>query len=358
MISDKNSTNKNQICCNKCVSSDNCSQLCNENKLTCCDSSDKNCCVPSDNCCDSSNKKCCVPSDNCCDSSEKKSCESKNKVIDSCLMSNNCCSFNDQEIKQKVKEGYSAISKQSKKQNETSLCGIDGQACCGNPIFNDNYSEVEGYLESADLGLGCGIPTSAIKIKEGDIVLDLGSGAGNDCFVARKMVGSSGKVIGLDMTPDMLKKAWENNDKLGYNNIEFRFGEIEEMPILSSFIDVVISNCVINLVPNKNKAFEEISRVLKQNGIFSISDVVVTGELPDKIRKASSMYVGCAAGALKKEDYIKIITSKGFNCSIVKEKEINIPDSVFKQYLNDEELESYKKSEVKILSITVVGQKK
>ena len=271
-----------------------------------------------------------------------------------------CCTEKNEEnekLKTLVKEGYSKISNQSKTENEQSLCGISGSCCVDFSIFAEDYSKLDGYCESADLGLGCGVPTSSGKIKEGDIVLDLGSGAGNDCFIARKLVGEKGKVIGLDMTPDMLRKAWLNTDTMGYNNVEFRLGEIEDMPISDSVIDVVISNCVINLVPDKTKAFKEIHRVLKKDGFFSISDVVTTAPLPETIKKAGGMYVGCVSGALVIDDYIKIINDAGFKFSIAKQKQIIIPDSVYLDYMNEKELQEYKDSNVKILSITVVAQK-
>ena len=189
-------------------------------------------------------------------------------------------------IKQTVKEKYSQIAMQSKQENESSCCGATG--CCSNvdySIFSESYNQVKGYNSDADLGLGCGIPTEYAKIKEGDTVVDLGSGAGNDCFVARAIVGEFGKVIGIDMTEAMIDKARENAKKLNYSNVEFVLGDIENMPINAKVADVVISNCVLNLVPNKQKAFEEIYRILKNGGHFSISDVVIKGELPEKIKQ-------------------------------------------------------------------------
>ncbi len=273
--------------------------------------------------------------------------------------SSNIDTNDDQAIKDMVKENYAKIANQTKEVNTATLCGISG-GCCNIDltIFAEDYSKFDGYVENADLGLGCGVPTSSINIKEGDVVLDLGCGAGNDCFIARNKVGTSGKVIGLDMTPEMLKKAWINTDKAGYNNVEFRFGEIENMPISNNIIDVIISNCVINLVPNKKKAFEEIQRVLKPQGIFSISDMVTTKDLPDYIRKAAEMYAGCVAGAVTKDDYLKIIETCGFNFSVVKEKEIVIPEEIMLGLLKKEEYDEFVKSGSKILSITVVGQKK
>ena len=272
-----------------------------------------------------------------------------------CCAGSNKCS--DSSIKELVKEGYSKISTYSKQSNVESLCGIGRECKADYSIFSEDYSKIQGYCESADLGLGCGIPTSSIQIKEGNYVLDLGCGAGNDCFVAREMVGETGKVIGLDMTPNMLRKAWENNDKMNYRNVEFRLGDIEDMPVANELIDVVISNCVINLVPNKIKAFKEIYRVLKTEGIFSISDIVISKELPKKIKEAAELIVGCVSGAIQKETYLKYIHDVGFSSKILKEKEINIPESILKSYLSDEEIAEFKLSGTRILSITVVGLK-
>jgi len=288
----------------------------------------------------------------CCDKSSK-CCDPKTDTINI----NDTNTKESSDLKETVKEGYSKIAKQTKKENEYSLCGITGGCSADYSIFAEDYTKLEGYLENADLALGCGVPTSAVKINEGNVVLDLGCGAGNDCFIARSMVGNSGKVIGLDITPEMLKMAWKNTDKTGYNNVEFRFGDIEDMPVSDNVVDVVISNCVLNLVPNKLKAFQEIQRVLKPKGIFSISDIVITKELPEKMRKAAGMYVGCVSGAIIKDEYLKMAQNCGFNTSVIKEKEIKIPEKIMLEYLDEEALKKYVESGTKILSITVVGQK-
>ncbi len=263
------------------------------------------------------------------------------------------------DIKQTVKEKYSQIAMQSKQENESSCCGATG--CCSGvdyTIFSENYNQVKGYNADADLGLGCGIPTEYAKIKEGDTVVDLGSGAGNDCFVARAIVGEYGKVIGLDMTEAMIAKALENAKKLNYSNVEFVLGDIENMPINAKVADVVISNCVLNLVPNKHKAFEEIYRILKNGGHFSISDVVIKGELPDKIKQAAEMYAGCVAGAIDKDDYVGIIERAGFvNVTIQKEKQIAIPDEILLNFLSESELKTFKDAGTGIYSITIYGKK-
>ena len=261
--------------------------------------------------------------------------------------------------KEIVKEKYSEIAHQSKGQNESSCCGSAG---CGSgvdyTIFSESYDKLEGYNPDADLGLGCGIPTEFAHIKAGDTVIDLGSGAGNDCFVARALVGEKGKVIGIDMTEAMIEKARLNTEKLGYTNVEFRLGDIEKMPVTADKADVVISNCVLNLVPDKNKAFAEIFRVLKPGGHLSISDVVLEGNLPEKLQQAAEMYAGCVSGAIQKEDYLKIIADKGFkNTTVQKEKAISVPDEILLNYLSRQELADFKETGAGIFSITVYAAK-
>jgi arsenite methyltransferase len=261
--------------------------------------------------------------------------------------------------KEIVKEKYGQIALQSKEANESSCCGATG--CCGDvdyTIFSENYDTLKGYNPDADLGLGCGIPTEFARIKAGDTVIDLGSGAGNDCFVARALVGQSGLVIGVDMTEAMIEKARENADKLGYNNVQFRLGDIEKLPVTANKADVVISNCVLNLVPDKDKAFAEIYRVLKPGGHLSISDVVLQGVLPEKIRQAAEMYAGCVSGAVQKQEYLKIMSdNKLDNIQVQKEKLIVIPDEILLNYLNTEDLKTFKQAGVGIYSITVYAEK-
>jgi SAM-dependent methyltransferase len=263
------------------------------------------------------------------------------------------------DLKLIVKEKYGEIAKQSKQQNESSCCGATG--CCSSvdyTVFSENYTELKGYNPDADLGLGCGIPTQFASIKKGDHVLDLGSGAGNDCFVARAIVGETGKVTGLDFTDSMLEKAIDNNKKLGFFNVEFIKGDIEDMPFLDNSFDVVLSNCVLNLVPNKEKAFAQIFRVLKTNGHFCVSDVVIEGLLPDKLRKDAEMYAGCVSGAIELDKYLEIINNQGFkNITVHKQKEIAIPDDVLKNYLTSQEIASFKNENTGIFSVTVSGYK-
>ena len=212
---------------------------------------------------------------------------------------------------------------------------------------------------TAGLGLGCGIPTAGADIREGDTVLDLGSGAGNDVFVARRLVGENGSVIGVDMTEIMVEKANANKALLGYANVDFRLGDIEQLPVDPNSVDVVISNCVLNLVPDKAKAFSEMFSVLKPGGHFTVSDIVVTRPLPEAVRSAAELYVGCVAGAQVKEDYIATAQSAGFdNLTVVKEKTIDIPDDVLAASLDRDELAEFRNSHSTILSITLRGEKR
>jgi len=264
----------------------------------------------------------------------------------------------NEEIKEMVKQKYAEIALQNQDTNASSCCGSGG---CSTEVYNimtDDYDHLEGYNPDADLKLGCGLPTEFAKIKKGDYVVDLGSGAGNDCFVARAETGESGKVVGIDFTPEMIEKARNNADKLGFNNVEFRLGDIENIPLMSNVADVVVSNCVMNLVPNKPKAFAEVQRILKPTGHFSISDIVLVGDLPEKIKSAAEMYAGCVASAIQMEDYLKIIENSGFkNITLQKKKPIVVPDDILKNYLNEEEIQQYKDSTTRIYSITVYAEK-
>ena len=267
--------------------------------------------------------------------------------------------MNPENIKTIVKEKYGRIALQSDSANPSG-CGDTHSGCCNvdYTVFSENYESQEGYNKSADLGLGCGIPTEFAGLKPGQHVLDLGSGAGNDCFVARAIVGITGKVTGLDFSENMLAKARRNVEKMGYENVKFVAGEIEDMPLDDNQFDVVISNCVINLVPDKKKAFNEILRVLKPGGRFCISDVVIQGELPEKLRVDAEMYAGCVSGALQLEDYQKIIQEAGFqHIKLHKQHRIAIPEDILKNYLKGSELLDFQKGSTGIFSITVSAEK-
>ncbi len=264
----------------------------------------------------------------------------------------------EQELKNVVKERYAQIAEQGKAENASSCCGATTPS---NKVYNimmDDYTGTDGYVEDADLGLGCGLPTQFARIKKGDTVIDLGSGAGNDCFVARHETGAEGKLIGIDFTPVMIQKARANAEKMGYNNVEFREGDIDDMPVNENVADVVVSNCVLNLVPDKKKVIGEIFRVLKPGGHFSISDIVLVGDLPDALREDAEMYAGCVAGAIQKDDYLQYIQDAGFqHISLQKEKPITIPDDILSKYLSDQQIADFNKGATGIFSITVYAEK-
>jgi len=262
-----------------------------------------------------------------------------------------------EEIKQVVKEKYGEIAV---KNQQGCGCGCSSKSnkIVGYTVMQDEYDNLEGYVADADLGLGCGVPTEYAGIKKGDTVVDLGSGAGNDVFVARSIAGDEGNVIGIDFTQEMIDKAFANKIKSGFINVEFKLGEIEDIPVESDTADVVISNCVLNLVPDKNKAFNEIHRILKSGAHFCVSDIIIKGELPAALKKSAEMYAGCVAGALQQDEYLGIIKETGFvNVEIKKTKVIQLPDDVLREYLSDSEIENFKKNKVGIFSITVVGSK-
>lgn len=264
----------------------------------------------------------------------------------------------DQQIKELVKQKYGEIALQDRSENAASCCGAGGCSLETANIMTDDYSQLEGYNPDADLGLGCGLPTQFAKIKRGDLVIDLGSGAGNDAFVARKETGETGKVIGIDFTPAMIALARTNAEKLGYHNVEFRQGDIENMPVSANIADVVVSNCVLNLVPNKDGVLKDIFRVLKPGAHFSISDIVLSGELPAPIQQAAEMYAGCVSGAIQKQDYLQLIEQNGFkNITVQKEKVIHVPDDILSNYLSAEEIRNFRAGDTGIYSITVYAEK-
>ena len=264
----------------------------------------------------------------------------------------------EEQLKEMVKQKYSEIALQDKETNMSSCCGSGG---CSTEVYNimsDDYTTLEGYNPDADLGLGCGLPTQFAKIKAGDVVIDLGSGAGNDCFVARAETGETGKVIGIDFTPAMIDKARANAEIRGFHNVEFRQGDIEKMPVTSNIADVIVSNCVLNLVPNKDAVIKEIYRVMKPGGHFSISDVVLVGDLPSSLQEAAEMYAGCVSGAIQKDTYLGLIKENGFeNITLQKEKAIIIPDDILTKYLSEGQLADFKNSKMGIFSVTVYAEK-
>ncbi|MEO7426424.1 MAG: arsenite methyltransferase [Fibrobacteria bacterium] len=261
-------------------------------------------------------------------------------------------------LKELVREKYGQLAREG-----GSCCGPT--SCCGpatgeTPFvhINEDYSRLEGYVKDADLGLGCGIPLDAADLQAGHTVVDLGSGAGNDAFIARRMVGETGKVIGVDMTPDMIKKARENAAKAGYPNVEFRLGELEDLPVSGGSVDRIISNCVLNLVPDKEQAFREMHRILKPGGKFGVSDVVLDGDFPEELRKAAELYVGCVSGAMPKDAYLRALGDIGFqDIKVMTEKTIGIPEDLLAAYLAEDQRKTLSQSGVRVLSITVQGTK-
>jgi len=264
----------------------------------------------------------------------------------------------EEQLKEIVRKKYSEIALQDKETNMSSCCGAGG---CSTEVYNimsEDYTTLNGYNADADLGLGCGLPTQYAQIKKGDVVVDLGSGAGNDCFIARHETGETGKVIGIDFTPAMIDKARSNAEVRGFNNVEFRQGDIESMPITANTADVIVSNCVLNLVPNKDAVIKDIYRVLKPGGHFSISDVVLVGVLPEGLRKDAEMYAGCVSGAIQKEVYMELIHANGFEqVTIQKEKAIIIPDDILINYLTTDQIAAFKNGATGIFSVTVFAKK-
>lgn len=265
---------------------------------------------------------------------------------------------NSESLKEIVRQKYSEIALQDKEAAQASCCGSCGCSAEVYNIMSDDYSTLQGYNPDADLGLGCGLPTQFAKIKKGDTVIDLGSGAGNDCFIARAEAGEDGRVIGIDFTPAMIEKGRANAQKLGYANVEFRQGDVEQIPVSANTADVIVSNCVLNLVPDKDKVFKEIFRVLKPGGHFSLSDVVLTGEFPEGLRSDAEMYAGCVSGAIQKEAYLELINANGFsNVALQKEKAIHLPDDILKNYFNAEEYNNFRSGNTGLFSITVYAEK-
>lgn len=261
----------------------------------------------------------------------------------------------EKNIKEVVKQKYSEIAVLN---NTKGCCGSSENKIVGYTIMKDEYAHLDGYVAEADLGLGCGLPTEHAGIKKGDTVVDLGSGAGNDVFIARAIAGDEGKVVGIDFTEQMINKSNANNEKMRYKNVEFKLGEIENLPLENNFADLIVSNCVLNLVPDKTKAFAEIYRVLKPGAHFCVSDIVIKGELNHELKKSAEMYAGCVAGALQQDEYLGVIKQSGFvNVEVKKSKVIKLPDEILLQYLDEKGIELFKQKVEGIFSITVVGYK-
>lgn len=268
--------------------------------------------------------------------------------------------MNNDEKKELVKQRYSELALNSDSLKDACCCGTNPTTPSKKvfTIMSEDYSQLKGYEADADLGVGCGLPTEYANIREGNTVVDLGSGAGNDCFIARAEVGDSGQIIGIDFSPQMVEKARRNATKRAYTNVEFLEGDIENMPLADNTADVVVSNCVLNLLPEKNKIFKEIHRVLKLGGHFCISDVVLEGHFPKEFTDNASMYAGCIASAIQKNDYMAEIEKINFEeVSIQRTKTVLIPDDVLEEHLDKETIAKYKAGNVGIYSITVTGRK-
>ncbi len=259
-----------------------------------------------------------------------------------------------EDLKELVRTKYAKLAVES----DQSCCSTGSSSPNDVTIMSEDYSKLDGYVADADLNLGCGMPTDFARIQPGMTVLDLGSGAGNDVFIARQLTGETGEVLGIDFTEEMVKKANANKAKLGFKNVRFIQGDIEDMPIPSNSIEVCVSNCVMNLVPNKQLAYNEVYRVLKPGGHFSISDIVTDGQLPTDIRKAAELYAGCVSGALPKEDYLNHIQQAGFkDIQIDKERLIELPDSLLLEHITEKALKAFRESGASIYSINVFARK-
>ena len=264
---------------------------------------------------------------------------------------------NDQ-LREMVRRKYAEIVTKPLSSCCTPACGSGDQVREDFDMIGDAYDGVSGYVADADLGLSCGVPVEHAGLRPGQTVLDLGSGAGLDVFVARSEIGESGHVIGVDMTAEMIARARGNAKKSGFTNVEFRLGEIEHLPVVSDSIDVVISNCVLNLVPDKPRAFAEIFRVLKPGGHFCISDIVSSQELPEWLKGIAESYAGCVSGAIPKEAYLKLIQETGFgHIEVASERRINVPAELVAKSLTREQREEAAASDLHVMSVTVTAVK-
>jgi SAM-dependent methyltransferase len=241
-------------------------------------------------------------------------------------------------VREAVKAKYAALARGE----EGGCCGPDAESCCGDAedapvnVIGEAYDTVEGYVADADLKLGCGVPTDHAGLASGQTVVDLGSGAGLDAFVARRVVGETGRVIGVDFVPEMVEKARANAQKLGVKNVEFVEGDIEDLPLDDETADVVLSNCVLNLVPDKRQAFAEMQRVLRPGGHFCVSDIVTDGKLPDEIRRSAELYAGCVAGAIEEAEYLDLLSDVGVEeVEVPSRRRIDLPEEAFPDTLTD-----------------------
>lgn len=265
--------------------------------------------------------------------------------------------MNNQHNKEQIRERY----------NKLALSPKISKGCGCKPmdpsekqftITSEGYESTKGYVDEADLGIGCGLPVQYAGIKKGDTVIDLGSGAGNDCFIAREEAGTEGRIIGIDFAQNMISRAKANARRRGFTNVNFVEGDIEQVPLQDETADVIISNCVLNLIPNKRKVFNEIYRLLRPNGHFCVSDIVVNGIFPKTFIDEASLYAGCIATAIQEDEYLGYIKEANFKgVRIVRRKRANIPQEVINTHLNKEQIEKLCNGEIGIYSITVIGEK-
>ncbi len=254
------------------------------------------------------------------------------------------------EVKEQIRQAY------GKNAERKSGCGCSSET--DGTFMAESYEGREGYESDADLALGCGIPTDLADLREGQDVLDLGSGAGIDAFIVSKIVGSEGSVTGLDFTPQMIELARKNAANGGYQNVQFVEGDIEEMPLPNGSFDRIVSNCVINLVPDKKKAFEGMFRVLRHEGSFTVSDVVLEGVLPPTVKASAEMIAGCVAGAVTRENYLDVVREVGFtNVTVQRERQINLSNELLGEFASKEEIKQFRDSGAAIISLTVTGHK-
>ena len=286
----------------------------------------------------------------------------------------NPSSSDAESLKEQVRHRYGEIARSARSAPKDGTAPSAGSCCassCCGPVdsgagtetgfavdFRASYAEKPGYVAEADLGLGCGLPVDTADLRPGQTVLDLGSGAGNDAFVAREIVGETGKVIGVDMTADMVRKARDHAQRLGYANVEFRLGELEALPVESGSVDRAVSNCVFNLVPDKSKAYAELFRVLKPGGRFSVSDIVLEGALPEKLAKVAELYAGCISGAQQKEEARAALLAAGLvKVEAARERAFALPDDFLALWLSPDEIRALRETGGKLLSVTWTGER-
>lgn len=269
--------------------------------------------------------------------------------------------FQEDNLKKSIQEKYTVIAEQAENADYEDACGCGSGCGCGSSGYADlseDYTDMAGYHPFADLGLGCGMPVEYARINPGNTVVDLGSGAGNDCFVVREIIGDQGKVIGVDLTDRMVEKARKNAELEGYNNVEFRQGDMEKLPLSDKSAHVIMSNCSLNLVPDKRQAMQETYRALKHHGQFCLSDIFCKGDLPKGLKVDADMYLGCMAGTLSLDDGIKMLGECGFEeITIHSIRKIELPDAMLHYYLPPEEAKDFREGDPGMYAVTLSAEK-